>query len=447
MVSVSSITEQLCKQKLQDDWSNTEPEKRSVLSCPDCLVSAIDNCGVKAKSSKSLKFDKDSRPNNNVLVSNKKENETVVSSYVERYSGQMEQMPPKKKHRRSFSIPGEAKHKTGSGGFRRIQHSPSSLGAAILHPFAVRPCTVMGSFAASRDNKAAAAAHLACRNMPELNSNFDNSFSISGPCSGFYDKPAANFAAANSLKNEPCKLSVGFAEEKKLDSKTTFRFTMSHASDVWCSLDGSTSASNDLLSSSDQLSVRSRSVSSAPSNSDLGDLCQGSIVTNPYQHQTPERKTGLKRRHDEDRPKLDFFKMIETAYEKELFSCSISPQMGNKCCSKDDVSLSLAGRTQNVDSSTPCLQLDSSDASRTSPASPFISLHHHFLAEKVEPGETDDGDITCFNNRNTAVSYRDQSQKDWRSGTGDDRSPQVDHAIKGDRVAGSEFDLDLIENN
>lgn len=114
---------------------------------------------------------------------------------------------------------------------------------------------------------------------------------------------------------------------------------------------------------------------------------------------------------------------------------------------QDDVSLSLASRTQNVDSSTPCLQLDSSDASRTSPASPFISLHHHFLAEKVETGEIEDGNITCFNNRNTAVSYRDQSQKDWRKRTRDDRSPGVDHVIKGDQVAGSEFDLDLIENN
>lgn len=108
--------------------------------------------------------------------------------------------------------------------------------------------------------------------------------------------------------------------------------------------------------------------------------------------------------------------------------------------------MSSVNQAQRVESSSPCPQLDSNNPCRISPASPFISLHRHFLAEKVETAATGDDDAVCFNSRDAAINCSDQSQKNWMNRTHGDLLSEDNHAIRN-QVVGSEFDIDLIENN
>lgn len=108
--------------------------------------------------------------------------------------------------------------------------------------------------------------------------------------------------------------------------------------------------------------------------------------------------------------------------------------------------MSSDNQAQSVESSSPCPQLDSNNPCRISPASPFISLHRHFLAEKVETAAAGDDDAVRFNSSDAATNYRDQSQKNWMNRTHDDLLSEDNHVVRN-QVVGSEFDLDLIENN
>lgn len=278
-----------------------------------CLIVEIIFTSAKAKTLKGSNFCKDSKLNNNVWVPEENEIESGVSKDAELYRGQIEQMPPKKKHCRSFSMPRDAKPGSGSG-FRKFQHSQSPLSADVLRPVAVRPRFVLGLHSAASKTNQVIAAHSACEDVPESSLNSDNSYPISGPCSDFYDYSITDSVAVDLFQSELCQSRVAYSKEAEVESETTIQCTTSCASDISSSPNGMTSAGNELLCSPNALLIRSRSTSSALSNTDLGNLRWGSCVTNPCQHQTPERKTGLKRRRDEDRPKLDFFKMIEVLH-------------------------------------------------------------------------------------------------------------------------------------
>lgn len=267
---------------------------------------------AKAKVLKISNFCKDSKFDNNVRVPEENEIETGVSKDTELYRGQIEQMPPKKKHCRSFSMPRKATSESGLG-FRKVQHSQSSLSADVLRPVAVRPHFVLGLHSASKANKVVA-LRSACEDVPESNLNSDNSYPISGPCSDFDDYSFADSVVVDLFQSEHCHSRVAYSKEAEAESETTFQCTTSCASDIWSSSDGMTSPGNELLCSPYASVISSRLTSTALSSIDLGNLSQGSYIANPCQHQTPERKTGLKRRRDEDRPKLDFFKMIEVLH-------------------------------------------------------------------------------------------------------------------------------------
>lgn len=255
----------------------------------------------------------ESKLNNNIRSTGAAGNEDDVTKDCNWYTSQTEQMPPVKKHRRSFSIPGGTKSDTGLE-LRHIQHSQSTLNTAVLRPVAVRPRLAVGPRDASRE-QAVTAAGAVCDAVTKSSSFSPNPFSISGSCSGFYRHPATVFVGAapprGGFHGSGFSHSVGKASGR-LTSETGFCFstdvrqpTDSVGKDSVPSLDLSSSRSRSLL-------IGSRSPSLViSSNSDLTLSCQRSCAPKQCPLRTPERKTGLKRRRDDDRPTLDFFKMIE----------------------------------------------------------------------------------------------------------------------------------------
>lgn len=255
----------------------------------------------------------ESKLNNNIRSTGAAGNEDDVTKDCDWYTSQTEQMPPVKKHRRSFSIPGGTKSDTGLE-LRHIQHSQSTLNTAVLRPVAVRPRLAVGPRDASRE-QAVTAAGAVCDAVTKSSSFSPNPFSISGSCSGFYRHPATVFVGAapprGGFHGSGFSHSVGKASGR-LTSETAFCFstdvrqpTDSVGKDSVPSLDLSSSRSRSLL-------IGSRSPSLViSSNSDLTLSCQRSCAPKQCPLRTPERKTGLKRRRDDDRPTLDFFKMIE----------------------------------------------------------------------------------------------------------------------------------------
>lgn len=224
-------------------------------------------------------------------------------------------MPPVKKHRRSFSIPGGTKSDTAGLELRHIQHSQSTLNTAVLRPVAVRPRLAAGPRNASREQAVAATGGAACDAVTKSSSFSPNPFSISGSFSGFYRHPATDFVGAapprSGFHGSGIARSAGMAAGRPT-SEAAFCFsadvrlpTDSVGKDSVPSLDLSSSRSGSSL-------IGSRSPALViSSNSDLTLLYQRSCAPKQCPLRTPERKTGVKRRRDDDRPTLDFFKMIE----------------------------------------------------------------------------------------------------------------------------------------